>query len=429
MDAERFVRKRFLRIALALMLIAVATWTFMPYVTHRVAASAFVNSELIRVTAPFAGRLAQTLPRQGLLFEKTTQMTLVEALSPDRRHFLDLDRQYALAKESSELARQQLQEVAALDEELGKRAEAFRLNTIDRIVHEASEAEAERAGCLAEVRQRREVASRMLTLARSGFASEIRSAEVLATQEAAATRCEVASARIARIQVELNAALNGVFLRDGSNDVPYSQQQRDRLLLRRQELQTLALQESARAARLAAEIEAERDRMARLDNYKVDLPAAHLVWSTAASPGSAVTEGQILLDLADCEHRFVAVELPERDFEQIKLGDIAAVRLVGSDEWRQGLVRQVRGSAARSDDRLFAAQIPSGATPGTITVEVSLPPDVMEADESSFCGIGRLAEVRFRRPLLDVANLVMEGWRRLMRSSGLQTASNVHPGG
>ena len=251
-DAERFVRKRFMRIALALMLIAVATWTFLPYVTHRVAASAFVNSELIRVTAPFAGRLAQTLPRQGLLFAKSTQMTLVEALSPDRRHLLDLDRQYALAKESGELARHQLQEVAALDEELGKRAEAFRLETVDRIVHEASEAEAERAGCLAEVRQRREVGSRMQTLTKSGFASEIRSAEVLATQEAAATRCEVASARIARIQIELNAARNGVFLRDGSNDVPYSQQQRDRLVLRRQELQTLALQESARAAHRCA---------------------------------------------------------------------------------------------------------------------------------------------------------------------------------
>ena len=412
-----------------MMLIAVATWTFTPYVTHRVAASAFVNSELIRVTAPFAGRLAQVLPRQGVLFANSTQMTLVEALSPDRRHLLDLDRQYALAKESGELARRQLQEVAALDEELRKRAEAFRLQTVDRIAHETLEAEAERAGCLAEVRQRREVGSRMQMLTKSGFASEIRSAEVLATQEAAATRCEVASARIGRIQVELEAARKGVFLRDGSNDVPYSQQQRDRLVLRRQELQTLALQDSARAAQLAAEIAAERDRMARLDSYNIDLPAAHVVWSTAASPGSAVTEGQILLDLADCEHRFVAVELPERDFEQIKTGDVAAVRLVGSDEWKQGLVRQVRGSAARSDDRLFAAQVPSGGSPGTITVEVSLPPDATEADGSSFCGIGRLADVRFRRPFINVATLVIEGWRTLMGSRGSRTVANVNPGG
>jgi len=428
-DAERFVRKRFMRIALAVTLIAVAAWTFMPYVTHRVAASAFVNSELIRVTAPFSGRLAQTLPRQGVLFANSTQITLVEALSPDRRHLLDLDRQHALAKESSELARRQLLEIAALDEELGKRAEAYRLQTVDRIAQEASEAEAERAGCMAEVMQRREVGSRMQTLTKSGLASEIRSAEALATQEAAATRCEVASARIARIHVELDAARNGVFLRDGANDVPYSQQQRDRLVLRRQELETLALQESARYAQLDAEIAAERDRMARLDNYKIDLPAAHVVWSTAASPGSAVTEGQILLDLADCGHRFVAVELPERDFEQIKTGDAASVRLVGSDEWRQGLVRQVRGSAARSDDRLFAAQVPSGASPGTISVEVSLPPDAADADGSSFCGIGRLAEVRFRRPFLDIATVVMEGWRRMVGSSEAHTASNVNPGG
>jgi hypothetical protein len=74
-----------------------------------------------------------------------------------------------------------------------------------------------------------------------------------------------------------------------------------------------ALEESARVSQLTAEIDAERDRIERLDHYRPVLPAGHVVWSTGASPGSAVTEGQPILDLADCEHRFVAVELQERD--------------------------------------------------------------------------------------------------------------------
>jgi hypothetical protein len=216
-------------------------------------------------------------------------------------------------------------------------------------------------------------------------------------------------ARISRIHVELESARKGLFLRDGSSDVPYSQQQRDRLILRRQELESLALQEAARSSQLGADIKAERDRARGLDNYQIVLPAMHVVWSTAASPGSAVTEGQTILDLADCQHRFVAVEIPERDFEQVTMGDKVAVRLVGSDEWREGRVQQIRGSAARTDDRLFAAQIPS-AGPGTITLEVSLPPDDTQNEGANFCGIGRLAEVRIRRPFFGFASGLMPNW-------------------
>jgi hypothetical protein len=387
---------------LALVFIATAGWAFLPYVTNRVGVSAFVNSTLVRVTAPFAGRLSPNLPRQGDLIDDSVPLNLIEAVSPDRRHLLDLQSQYALANEASELAHRQLQEVARFDAELAKRAEAYRVAVVDQIGHEAMEAEAEHSGCLEELKQRNEIGLRMDTLTDSRLASPIRSAEAHAVQEAASTRCAVAQARIARLTVELESARNGVFVRGGVSDVPYSQQQRDQLLVRRQALEAQALQESARWSQLAAQIAAERDRIAQLDNYRPALPAGYVVWSTAASPGSAVTEGQTILDLADCEHRFVAVELPERDFEQIRIGGTAAVRLVGSSEWRQGIVQQVRGSAARSDDRLFAAKVPSPG-PATITVEVSLPADAATTPEGNFCGIGRLAEVRFQRSWFDFA--------------------------
>jgi len=64
----------------------------------------------------------------------------------------------------------------------------------------------------------------------------------------------MASAKIERFRIERNAALTGVFLRDGANDVPYSQQQRDRLVLRRQELETEMLQQTSRQAQIFAEI-------------------------------------------------------------------------------------------------------------------------------------------------------------------------------
>jgi hypothetical protein len=103
--------------------------------------------------------------------------------------------------------------------------------------------------------------------------------------------------------------------------------------------------------------------------------------------------------------------LPARDFEQIKAGDRAAVRLIGSNDWTEGKVRQVRGSAARADDRLLAAQVPT-PNAGNITVEVSLDRDVTPADGNGFCDIGRMAEVRFDRSIFGLGRAFSFIWQR-----------------
>ena len=393
---EGLVRSWRVRISLACALLLASGWAFFPHLAYRIAPVAFVNAELMRVTAPIPGRLASDLPRKGDTIDRAMTVSLIDTISPDRRHLFDLEQQTAVAKDRAELAKHQLDEIASVDRELEVRTNNYQAGMTERLEKEIQEAEAERAGCLAEASQRREIEARMGELVKSGYASQIRSAEASATQEANAARCEMTNAKIQRLKVELSAAEKRVFLRDGANDVPYSQQQRDRLVLRRQELETDMLQQRSRALQIEAEIWEERVRLDRISHSDLILPARHVVWSVSASPGSSVTEGQTILDLADCAHRFVVVELPEREFERVKAGDLPSVRLIGSDEWRTGKVRQVLGSAARTDDRLLAAQIPRVAT-NSIAVEVELPQDEGSEDRNSFCNVGRMAEVRFSR--------------------------------
>jgi hypothetical protein len=87
------------------------------------------------------------------------------------------------------------------------------------------------------------------------------------------------------------------------------------------------------------------------------------------------------------------------------------VRLIGGDAWSYGQVRQVRGSAARADDRLLAAQVPKPST-GSITVEIGLPAEDRSIEHNNFCGIGRLAEVRFPRLGMELPGFVNRalGW-------------------
>jgi len=424
---QHFVRSRMARLGLAFALIALSLWAFLPYVGYRIASSAFVNSELVRVAAPIAGQLSRDLPRKGTYIGQSSDVPLVETRSRDNRHLLLLTRQHAVAKERAALARTQLAEIAKSDQEFAERARIYREGVIARLGHERDEAKAEQTGCLAEVHQRRDIGSRMNQLVKSGTASQIRGAEAMASVEATAARCAMVAERLRRLQTELVAAEKGVSLRDGANDAPYSVQQQDRLFLRRQELETRVLEETLQAEQIAAEMTIERERIDRLSHYDVALPANHVVWSVAASPGSTVSEGQTVLDLASCSRRFVAVELPEREFERIAVGAPAFVRLIGSSEWTEGRVRQVRGSAARADDRLLAALLPR-PLPNSITVEVALPDDPAHTDLSNYCNIGRLAEVRFKRGSFaffdGIGNSLRQLAGRLSRATGERVASN-----
>ena len=160
-SVETLIRSRLVRILLALALIIVGGWAFLPHLAYRIAPTAFVNSELVRVTAPIAGRLSPDLPRRGEIIDHSTTVHLVEALSSDRRHLLDLEQQGAVAKDRAELAKQQLADIEAADRELRSRIESYRSGTIQRLDQEVVEAQAEKAACLAENEQRRNVRTRL----------------------------------------------------------------------------------------------------------------------------------------------------------------------------------------------------------------------------------------------------------------------------
>jgi multidrug resistance efflux pump len=402
---EKVIRSRLARLALAGVLLSAGFWAFFPYLAYHVASSAYINAELVRITAPISGEVARDLPAKGELVGGTAKTKLIEALPPDGRTLVQLQQQHATAQAEVTLAAAQLAEVNAADRKLSQQTARYRAAVLERLAHESEETTANLAACRAEEQQQAKAQGRAEVLAKAELIPRQRLDESEATHASTLAHCQAIAAQIERLGVEAAAARGGIFLQDGFNDTPYSAQQRDRLLLRRQELEVTLLNARSRLAQLAAESAAERVRIAQLSSYEVSLPGGHIVWSVLASPGSAVMEGQPIMDLADCRRRFVVVELPERDFATINTGDRAMVRLFGAQEWVTGTVRQARGSAARNDPRLLAAQIPS-PDERQISIEIALSP-VAPKDGVGFCDIGRLAEVRFQRAGFTLTSL----WR------------------
>lgn len=416
---EHFIRSRAARIGLACLLLTVGLWAFFPYLLHRVSSAAFVNAELMRVTSPIAGRLTADLPQKGQFITKTMTLPLVELASPDRRQLAIYEQEYAVSTARVELALSQIDTLEESDRLLGERLETYRGAMLDRLSRETEEANANLRACTARRNEITKQRDRIASLAKTGTASTQRLEEIQSAFDTAAANCEAATARVGRLDSASGAAKQGIFLQDGFNDTPYSQQQRDRLMLRRQEIEAELLREKARLIQLAGEMEKEHKRVERTSRYELTVPAGHVVWTITASPGAPVVEGQTIMDLANCERRFVIVELPERDFESVTPGGRATVRLLGADTWIEGRVQQVLGSAARQDERLLAAQVPKAEGP-RVSVEIALVADSLPTETGRYCDIGRMAEVRIdrhRRSFLTSVNDKLASVRERLDSS------------
>jgi len=404
---ERIIRSRTARILFAASLVLTGLWGFAPYIFRDVANSAYINAELTRISTPMAGVLSPAAPRSGVYIAADRRLELVAARTPDRSRLDDLEQQAAVADSTVSLMERQLGEIAHADHALQGRGQVYRTATLANLSSRTREAEAEAAACDANRHDQMERLERTRRLAATGFATHaaLRSAED--GLRAAEQTCKAALAAIDGARITEGAAHGGVYLNEGANSASYEDQQRDRLLLRRQDLEVQLVRARALQAQVGGQLAQERARYARAARFDTVLPADHLVWNVQASPGGQVAEGQVLMDLADCHDRFVVVSMPARKIEKMRVGDVAQIRLLGSGRWTEGRIRRITGGAAREDQRLLAAAIPAPG-PRMFSVEVALD-GRRDQDTRRSCDIGRPAEVRFDDSALTRSFAMLSG--------------------
>ena len=136
------VGSRLTRVVLAVLLIATSLWAFAPFAAYRVSSSAFINSEVMRVTAPIPGYLSTDLPHKGQYIANAERLTLIKSYAADRQRLVDLEGQQAAAKDRADIANKQIGEIVTLDKELAKRMQTYREGMLNRTRQEIAEAEA-----------------------------------------------------------------------------------------------------------------------------------------------------------------------------------------------------------------------------------------------------------------------------------------------
>jgi multidrug efflux pump subunit AcrA (membrane-fusion protein) len=147
---------------------------------------------------------------------------------------------------------------------------------------------------------------------------------------------------------------------------PYAQQRTDEFRLRLAEAQAGAAQ--ARLTQIDGEIAAEQARVAHLSTAEVKAPFAGVVWRPDVTTGSAVGHDGKLMTLIDCSSLFVTASFSSRQFDNLRPGATATVRLSDTGAEYAGTVVM---ALVRLDD------------PSAMTGE-------------KYCNVGRRVEIRFK---------------------------------
>lgn len=388
---------RSIKIVAGLVLIFIALFVIIKEQTAGVSADAFVNARLTTTRAPIAGTFELVSRPLGARIDRgDTLGTIVDPLV-DNVRLADLNQQRLATKAELDRLNATAEGLTSSIEALQTRAENYQRERIEQLKSQIDGAQASAKAAEARLRYAR------LSLDRSNRLSDqgVRTGEAL---EQSRSLAEVAELDLANAQetvrsarINLAAAERGIFLGDGYNDAPYSEQRISELEVQRDQLQSSAAAQASVLEALDARIRAEQLRVNRLSSASLQANVSGLIWDYLAVSGEAVQRGQDLVTLVDCQSTIVTLSVTERVYNGITLGSSAQFRMNGSDQLLSGVVTRVAGSGASTVYENLAIA-PSERHLERFDVTLDVP--ALRQEPELFCLIGRTGRVFFEdRPL------------------------------
>lgn len=409
-DVNMIWNHRITRIVVGLLLLTLVTVVSLPTITGFTSLDGTVNARFAVVNAPIDGTIAEEPLKvgspvkagQSLAEIKNTRVNraILASLEADRN--TALDRVAALKKERDELS--------ALRNELSARLEVYRQTTIANL-----EREVEILRKKVEVSQAQDLVAqvdldRRMALNSKGILTQKLVEAARAAGAATGGEVEISNLTVDQLEQRLNAVRQGIFVfGDGQNDVPYSRQREDEVVVRINDLNSRIAENETRAGEVQKQLVEERNRVSSLESATAIAPFDGIVWSRSIVNGSNVVLNNELVRLLDCRELFVDILVPEVNYDEIYPGLVAQVRLFGRSDIFQGTVVSVRGSSASLETDSFAASLPP-STQRNARIRVRLDPSFLNDDFANFCQVGRTVQVRFSKRGINVSNWVKSLW-------------------
>ncbi|RRH96693.1 HlyD family efflux transporter periplasmic adaptor subunit [Mesorhizobium tamadayense] len=404
-----FWNKRFVRIAVGVMLLAAAVLALLPGLTGYTSLDGTINARFAEISAPIEGTVLQTPPKTGTHLREDAALLTIRNERVNRAVETSLVAELETTRNRVRALENQRSELEALRARLGRRFDAYSKAMINSIEQQIAISRqritmlaARRSASAAELR-------RNSTLMARGVVSQSSVDEAEATEIGASAEVEVENLTLKRLERQLEAMRQGVFLEDGQNDVPYSHQRQDELAIQIADLDARAAESRTRLGQISNQLAEEARRVDSLERAVMTMPFNGVIWRNNVVAGANVVAGNELLRVLDCRDLFVDILVPEVDFDQIYPRRAAEVRILGTDNVIDGEVISVRGNSAVVEEPTLAAMPPSGRGRNA-RIRVALANSSLNTDYSNFCHVGRSVQVRFHTRSFTMAQWLTRLW-------------------
>jgi len=386
---------RFSKLSLALAFLAAAAYFFHEQVWTATSLEGTVTSPLITIRSPIDGVVTVSATSLGAPVHQHEALFMIAAHQLDTRLRAELEAKLTAARQQTLVSDRKIAELSSLRHQLQARNQVHREATLAHLETVSAETTAELNRATAVMERTQHEVSRSTLLSGKGLISQAHQDDtVLAAQQA---RFDVArlTASLQRLAVERTAAKNGVLVREGYSDAPYSQQRSDELAARL--IEANAERESLRQTQqeLASRLGEEQRREDQIRTYAVNAPSNGMIWNLHIAADGVVARNSPLADVVDCQSAFVEATVPESRYDNVQIGETVQVKLLGNSRKLTGTIHAVRGQSAVVNRESLAASLTPRRTTEAMTVSVAIDPDALHRVSKGVCQIGRSAKVYF----------------------------------
>ncbi|MBD3624669.1 MAG: HlyD family efflux transporter periplasmic adaptor subunit [Rhodobacteraceae bacterium] len=379
------------RLILSMIAIAIALWVIVGEQMAGGSANAVINAPVVTIRAHTAGDLSLTEKPYGARVQKGDTIAEVTDSLVDQVRLNDLRMEQGFAEAEMARIAADLDSTQSMRESLDDRTATYRAARLD------------------ELRTRLDHARLRLSVLEGKDLPEDMDLRAIAAVDDLPDRLPLepgleplilshARERVEILEIALKAAQAGVFLGDGYNDSPNSEQRATELESVISGLQNSLAETQRRLDAIKTRIQRENLRVNNLTGAEITSPVNGIYWDTLQADGVNVQRGDPILKLLDCDATFVTLSVTERVFNSLRIGEPASFRLTGGEQVFAGTVARLAGAGAKT---LYNNLAVAPSEKHLERYDVALLVPGLTADAERGCAIGQTGRAFFEARPLD----------------------------
>jgi len=355
-----------------------------------------VNAPILLIQSPIDGTVISDDIKAGNTIPKGAGLFCIANDRLDKSNEAHIRAQLGLANASIAGIQKQISGYTATKQSLEERLQWHLSANSAFLLHKSEETRSLLSKTVATKLQTARDLDRQKQLAGKGIDSAQAYENVQLKYEQLENEVRSLEAGLGKNTSELEANKQGVLL-DGYSGAPYAQQRLDEVSLRMSEaearLEDLKAEQEVLEVQLAESVKLN----AKLLSTTIESPSLCLVQSIRVTKGTDVVKGTVLCELIDCAKSYVEATIPEKKFDQVRVGDPAEIYLYGSSKHIDGVVSSIRGAGAynASNAEQNAARVIK-TTPDSMLVSISFSVADAMTTFGSANQVGRTARVKLQ---------------------------------